>query len=231
MGAHARRVARQRVCRLVRSPAKSVDRDGAYLVVHAEDTVPVPKRSCDMRRIVLAVLLALLAVPATSFAQAPGQDSVTGSGTFESGLRFAFDARSGPSGETPTGTVDFDFFAGTVTCLEVQGNVAAVVVATPTFGFPVGLIVVDNTASGAPDTVQSGPAVPSSGFGRCSGGNVLFDVVATGDISVVDAAPLPTSKSQCKNGGWRQYGVFKNQGDCVSSVATGGRNQPANPPT
>ena len=40
---------------------------------------------------------------------------------------------------------------------------------------------------------------------------------------MVDAPPLPTSKDQCKNGGWRTYGVFKNQGDCVSFVATKGR--------
>jgi len=38
---------------------------------------------------------------------------------------------------------------------------------------------------------------------------------------------LPTDKEQCKKGGWQVYGVFKNQGDCVSFVATGGRNQPA----
>jgi hypothetical protein len=37
---------------------------------------------------------------------------------------------------------------------------------------------------------------------------------------------LPTSKDQCKNGGWRSFGVFKNQGDCVSFVATGGKNTP-----
>ncbi len=28
----------------------------------------------------------------------------------------------------------------------------------------------------------------------------------------------PTSKDQCKNGGWRQFGCFKNQGQCVSYV-------------
>ncbi len=43
----------------------------------------------------------------------------------------------------------------------------------------------------------------------------------------VTCAPRPTSKQQCKDGGWRRYGVFKNQGDCVSFVATGGRNAPA----
>jgi DNA-binding beta-propeller fold protein YncE len=29
---------------------------------------------------------------------------------------------------------------------------------------------------------------------------------------------LPTSKDQCKNGGWRNFPGFKNQGDCVSFV-------------
>jgi hypothetical protein len=37
---------------------------------------------------------------------------------------------------------------------------------------------------------------------------------------VRDAPTLPSTKEQCKNGGWRTFGVFKNQGDCVSFVAT-----------
>jgi hypothetical protein len=40
----------------------------------------------------------------------------------------------------------------------------------------------------------------------------------------------PTTKDQCKNGGWQSYGIFKNQGDCVSFVATGGKNPPTNSP-
>jgi hypothetical protein len=35
--------------------------------------------------------------------------------------------------------------------------------------------------------------------------------------------PLPTSKDQCKNGDFKSYG-FKNEGDCVSFVATKGKN-------
>ena len=33
-------------------------------------------------------------------------------------------------------------------------------------------------------------------------------------------------KDQCKNGGWQNFTdpPFKNQGDCVSYVATGGKN-------
>jgi hypothetical protein len=48
----------------------------------------------------------------------------------------------------------------------------------------------------------------------------------TGDVVVTDTRPLPTSKDQCKKGGWQSYGVFRNQGDCVSFVATGGKNPP-----
>jgi hypothetical protein len=51
--------------------------------------------------------------------------------------------------------------------------------------------------------------------------------VETGDIVIVDAPPLPGTTAQCKNGGWKTYGVFKNQGECVSFVATGGKKDPA----
>jgi Beta-propeller repeat len=39
--------------------------------------------------------------------------------------------------------------------------------------------------------------------------------------------PLPTSVDECKNGGWKTFGNFKNQGDCVSFVATKGKNPPS----
>jgi streptogramin lyase len=34
------------------------------------------------------------------------------------------------------------------------------------------------------------------------------------------ASPAPTSKNQCKHGGWRQFG-FSNQGQCVAFVQRG----------
>jgi hypothetical protein len=37
----------------------------------------------------------------------------------------------------------------------------------------------------------------------------------------------PSTKDQCLKSGWQSFGVFRNQGDCVSFVATGGKNQPA----
>jgi hypothetical protein len=56
--------------------------------------------------------------------------------------------------------------------------------------------------------------------------NGTFD---TGDIVVADAPPFPTTKGQCKNGGWRNFPGFRNQGDCVSLVATHGKNQSSVP--
>jgi hypothetical protein len=39
---------------------------------------------------------------------------------------------------------------------------------------------------------------------------------------------VPTSKDACKDGSWESFGgIFKNQGDCVSFVATGGKNPPS----
>lgn len=40
------------------------------------------------------------------------------------------------------------------------------------------------------------------------------------------ATRFPSSKAECMKGGWQTFGVFKNQGDCVSFVATGGSNLP-----
>ena len=36
----------------------------------------------------------------------------------------------------------------------------------------------------------------------------------------------PTSKEQCRNGGWRNFPGVQNQGDCISFVATGGKDPP-----
>jgi len=66
--------------------------------------------------------------------------------------------------------------------------------------------------------------------------DILIDVQGTADVSnitvngvlQVPEAATPTSKEQCKNGGWKTFTnpSFKNQGDCVSFVATGGKNPP-----
>jgi hypothetical protein len=57
--------------------------------------------------------------------------------------------------------------------------------------------------------------------------NLGFFNASVDGVAIDSIRLLPTTKEQCKHGGWRDFGVFKNQGDCVSFVATNGRNQPA----
>ena len=47
-------------------------------------------------------------------------------------------------------------------------------------------------------------------------------------ITVCDDIVAPEDpETACKKGAWEDWGVFKNQGDCVSYIATNGRNAPA----
>ncbi len=57
-----------------------------------------------------------------------------------------------------------------------------------------------------------------SGWYGDNGGSLTVDIYRVN--------PRPTSTAQCLKDGWKSYGVFKNQGDCVSYVATGGTNRP-----
>jgi hypothetical protein len=192
-----------------------------------------------MRKPVLAALVALAIYPTASIAQRPSEDSVTGSGTArdvgeDHYYSFAFDAHSGPSGENPSGTAGFwittdpDIGArGPVTCLVVQGKRAVIGIANDATIFHEGTVfeVTDD-----PDTLTFSFVDPAP-TADCSSGVTRFTYpITSGDITITDAQAFLTSKEQCKNGGWRTFGVFKTEGDCVSFVATGGRNQPAHPP-
>ena len=54
------------------------------------------------------------------------------------------------------------------------------------------------------------------------------DSCATQSGTAANGCPMPTQKPQCLNDGWKRYGTtFRNQGDCVSYIATRTRNQPA----
>lgn len=51
-----------------------------------------------------------------------------------------------------------------------------------------------------------------------------------GKGAACDTQELPLTKDDCKKGGWRNFdgtSTFKNQGDCVSFVATKGKNSPS----
>jgi hypothetical protein len=155
-------------------------------------------------------------------------------------LVYRFDAHSGPSGAGASGTVTWAdrsiLFGGPVTCLTVTGNRATIgfenqhdLAADARGGL---LFVEDNGAPGAGrDAIVGdlvfGPAAPAI----CPSNTVVYDplfhTVTSGDLTVHDAPSLPTSKEQCKKGGWQDFQGVKNQGDCVAIVATGGRNRPA----
>jgi hypothetical protein len=154
------------------------------------------------------------------------------------------DVHGGPTGRDPIGTVTWtDRIAGDalhtdahVTCLSVTGRVAIIGVAgtstSARFGYSLpiaGLLRI--TDGGGPasglDTFERAiegpipPLPPPAAPTDCStfpAGAVAFRN-EQGDIVVADAPALPTSKAECKNGGWRNHPNFKNQGDCVSFVA------------
>jgi hypothetical protein len=84
-----------------------------------------------------------------------------------------------------------------------------------------------------------GVTVPCPGSAGLNQGSFNSGIISNADAFYVSVGgnrttfdfevqqPMPTSKDQCKNGGWQNYGTtFKNQGDCVSFVATGGKNEP-----
>ena len=77
-----------------------------------------------------------------------------------------------------------------------------------------------------------GAVVNLTGGGVCGGigptiGGGAFNQHAGFDLQLAFTGALVTvDKDSCKDGGWSAYGVFKNQGDCVSHFATNGRNPP-----
>jgi hypothetical protein len=197
------------------------------------------------RLLVAALLGVLLALPEVAGAQGPTRDSAVGDGSV-SFVDFQFNITSGPSGENPTGTSialvpalsSTPFTFSEVTCLAVAGNTATAVgrLAPNASGYTYAkFTVVDGGPTG--DTYgaagyRSAIAPPCTPITTFEGDiSVLPEPLLTGEIQVIDAPPLPTATEQCKNGGWRSFGsVFKNQGDCVSFVATGGKNPPGKKP-
>jgi hypothetical protein len=185
----------------------------------------------------LVVVLAIAAsVPGTAMAQTPAGDSVVGRGTARfitpdlAGLTvpFSIDVRSGPSGENPVGGLQLFIAFDNPTCLAIRSGGGQVA--------DEAAINFRNTLTGARVLVRiaggtSGPRLiglsTASSATDCSfvPPSSIAEVIE-GGISIVDAPPLPTTTAQCKNGGWRSFPGFKNEGDCVSFVASKGKNPP-----
>jgi hypothetical protein len=89
------------------------------------------------------------------------------------------------------------------------------------------------TITGQPATYEATIVTPSGTFHDEGTASVVIQggVVTETFVSSLSAPTplLPTSKEQCKKNGWQAFGVFKNQGDCVSFVATDGKNGPSGP--
>ena len=197
-----------------------------------------------------AVSLGLtMAAPASAAPPAPpavGQDSVTGTWTqlvdvYQ--VEQTISARSGPNGENPSGQYTFGLSGdpvflteGPVTCLSVHGNVALIKVAATTIvrnrrePSPLALRITDSGPTGR-DLVEN--ATPTLPLTQCAQPEPVYTAqpaIAMGDIIVVDADPLPTTKAQCKNDRWKNFGAtFKNQGQCVAFVERGLKSRTEGP--
>jgi hypothetical protein len=183
----------------------------------------MPANTAIRRLGTLAVVLAFGA-PAVSAAQAPRGDSVTGTAATGAGrgyVEFTFDAHSGPLGERPTGTVRLNAFVGDLgalplTCLGVDGNRASMIVKAPENTSNVaGLAISVEDNQAGPDKIdwRTLMTLPSD----CPAASEVFDPTVSGNVTVSDAPPPPTTYSQCRQGGWVQYG-FDSHAACSSYV-------------
>jgi hypothetical protein len=155
-------------------------------------------------------------------------DSVTGTGSTETLYHdVVVDATSDASGNDPTGTVVFDVFGipveGPITCLEVHENEAVLGFddGTGPFG-SLSVHVVDNGATG--DVFGALPDTPTDCTHPPGELGSTDQVLVSGNLTVQDE-PALTFKSQCRNGGWKQFmtpegaRAFMNEGQCIAFVA------------
>jgi hypothetical protein len=96
---------------------------------------------------------------------------------------------------------------------------------------------IDTTSGSSVCSISTAGVVSFLAAGTCvihadQAGNATYAPAAQvqQSVAVVAAAPtVPTTADACKRDGWKDYPDlrFKNQGDCVSYVATHGKNSPA----
>ena len=189
-----------------------------------------------------AIVGAALALPSISSAAPPAPtflDTAKASGDNLvlddfSVIDIHVDAFSGPSGEDVGGQVSFGFnpifgvepVTGPVTCLEVTGNTAVMTVAGPFSSLPGFLAftvkLVDNGGSGL-DRFQYFPIPPeNSQYLDCRASPIPTDFGGPliGRAEVFDSPPPPTSKRQCRHGGFAQFG-FRSKRRCIKFVKHG----------
>ena len=87
---------------------------------------------------------------------------------------------------------------------------------------PVNLGPTVNTSAGDQHPYLSADATTLFFTSSRAGGSGGFDLWMTTRAQI-----FPTRKDECKKDDWERFGIYKNQGDCVSYVATNGNNPPA----
>jgi hypothetical protein len=163
-----------------------------------------------------AVLPAAAATAAGARAHQPSVTIVEACNFFpEAPFAIGYSFTGGQPGEVVSVVIYFDdgdFIVGSTGPLDAQGSTSSLPAAAGR-GTPLGLVTVEVYAN--PDELSVFPLDPS-----------LRLLAAAEFANPCEGPARPTSKDQCRNGGWRDFGVFKNQGDCVSFVATEGKNPP-----
>jgi hypothetical protein len=146
-----------------------------------------------------------------SFTISSGTNTITGAKTLR--------------GSYPTGPVDLGPGFGVAPQMDIgqceDANVAVGTIRTDSFQSLVSYQA--NIQSGSSTSCDKGEGFVIGSLQDFSSGQTSgnFDEAFTST-----GACAPTTTQHCNKDGWKAYGVFKNQGDCVSYVATHGKNEP-----
>jgi hypothetical protein len=177
------------------------------------------------KALVIACAVALAGVAASTAGAVP-----LASGTWQS---FTF----GATGSTPAGS-PFTFESSSAAIVAVTdafcagdrftvSDGAAILGTTTAVAFDV---TCSNPFESIPDAALANPGYSSGRFVVGAGAHSIGIVASRspfgGGAAFIRYDVL--TAAMCKSGGWTEFQPsFKNQGDCVSFVATGGRNEPA----
>jgi hypothetical protein len=196
----------------------------------------VAVRICAIASALFVALVATGGASATTFnVHASGEVA----GTNYSSLAFTGTVTDG----TATGFATFFGYAGQtlevqVTCIRVgpEGAGSFAIVTGPVVSGPAFMIgqqaifgVIDN---GDPslDRVSGVFGDLPPGVDCTNAGLAIQGTFLSGPGVVIASPPppppLPTAKAECEDDGWKRFPIFANQGDCVSFVATAGKNEP-----
>jgi hypothetical protein len=158
-----------------------------------------------------------------------GRDLVVGFGNvFGTAQRFTVFAEARADGTNARGRLTGEGqygFEARATCVRIDGHRASVGAELTSGAERLGRGLVvhyeDNGDEALPDRIVAfsfSPDPPAScpPPAEGSGGFTI-----EGDVDVHDAPVLPVSRAQCRDEGWRRFGVFRTERECVRFVASG----------